>query len=49
VNVGISPEGGLGSAIAAIFAKHRDEMGEDDADLEIIEFKGYEVKDPFSE
>jgi predicted transcriptional regulator len=48
-NVGIPPEGGLGSAIAALFAKHRSEIGEDDVDFEIHEFKGYEVKDPFSE
>jgi predicted transcriptional regulator len=48
-NRGIPPDGGLGSAIAAIFAKHRSEIGEDDDDFEIPEFKGYEVKDPFSE
>jgi predicted transcriptional regulator len=48
-NIGIPPEGGLGSAIAALFAKHRSEIGEDDVDFEIPEFRGYEVKDPFSE
>ena len=47
--IGIPHEGGLGSAIAALFAKHRSEIGEDDFDFEIREFKGYEVKDPFSE
>jgi predicted transcriptional regulator len=48
-NVGIPPDGGLGSAIVAMFAKHRSEIGEEDVDFEIPEFKGYEVKDPFSE
>jgi len=48
-NAGIPQEGGLGSAIAALFAKHRSEIGEDDADFEIHEFKGYKIKDPFSE
>src|ERR1700683_321904 len=48
-NIGVPSEGGLGSAIAALFAKHRSEIGEDDVDFEIPEFKGYELKDPFSE
>jgi predicted transcriptional regulator len=48
-DLGIPPNGGLGTELVALFAKHRSEMGEDDSDFEILEFKGYEVKDPFSE